>query len=236
VDVLQTIKNQTFLLRVFENQKQLIESAKLIRGIPGTVFYDVFTLFRSLSTEAEKIEAAERIFKKHLKRQGIAKARRTVFSEHIKTELTRRAAERGTTPSTEYFTAYLTNAILAAHAVADTTPQQSFEAFRTRLNDLMSEDLVPDHLHINRKSDLDEDGTACGNDYNNVDIELLSRFAGLDEAELELLSLHDIEGFTFVEIAEQNGEPEATIRQRHHRAIEKMEKIARKPVLKKIRK
>lgn len=108
--------NETFLKEVEKSIRSKIDFFQKLRGIPGSIFYDLFTLFRSLSTGEEKQEASERLYNAYFK-NPIAKQRWGAFENQLKIELRARARERHTTTDEELHQSAIAGIFLAVHAL-----------------------------------------------------------------------------------------------------------------------
>ena len=87
-----------------------------LRGIPGTIFFDLFSIFRSLSKPEEKQEAAQRLYEAYFSKP-VAPQRWRAFRVQLNDELYRRAEGRHTTKIDELSKSALTGIFLAIHAI-----------------------------------------------------------------------------------------------------------------------
>ena len=216
-----------WMIKNFISPEQVLQQ---MQGEPGTLLGDLWRVYRSRSTDKEKIEAAKRLINGYFKRPIYWK-RWSALDLHIRKTLEKRAEDHSTEPTEEIRRATLSGLFIAIQEIGPRYPREWFKSVRTKLNDLVTDDFVDDHRHIHRKEPYDgqepketKEGLEAFEDIEaKMLLEGIARVTSLSNEEKELLVAFyftgDIKNF-----AEEHGMKLGAVYTKLHRTREKLKK------------
>ncbi len=191
----------------------------------GTFYGDLFTIFRTRSTETERLEAAERLSKTFLK-NPIAKKRWKAIGWKIIQELKARSKSRGTTTEEELRRSIVaTLFIIAKPAIGPYGPKGGIKATRRLLNEEVTKDFLGSAWRRYKDEQIDPEKKDDKDKIQEFEmwqaLDAAITEANLGEAEKTLL-ISNFLGAKTVDTAKKLGITDSSARVKMHRARKKI--------------
>ena len=195
---------------------------------PGTFYGDLFTIFRTRSTEIERLEAAERLSKTFLK-NPIVYERWKIIGKKILKEMRIRAEKHGTTVEEELRRSIIaTLFIIIRQAIGPHGPKEGIRITKRFLNEEVTKDFLGSAWRRRYKYKQIDPETGC----DNHEIQEFEIWQALDSVikksnlskDEEMLLISNFLGHKTVDVAKKHDISDGSARVKLHRARKKIMK------------